>query len=306
MSFPRYITLKWNTIKDWSVIFSNKPRLDLSEFISTVSLRKIKRDIDIYGSIQDNYSMIIKNNADSKHITAVSLLKSNIQKAVRLGKVNEALISGLNLIQIDFISFIRRLIIICIEDVGVPSSLPLLVWLMMAYPNFELTNEIIEYLLLTLYSVCIYPTKHYPDDGNDVLEYEKYDYNDPYVNSLLIAGEYGGFKGDVRLFNRFVNSKTRVIIPIKIRKLTITRPIYKIDIIPSSVDFHCYPFILEELSIDTGLCIDTLKTLIWNNSSSINYRVPHNIVDKEVWQNVTKKLQIIQYRIIKKIVIQRI
>ena len=220
MSFPRYITLKWNTIKDWSVIFSNKPRLDLSEFISTVSLRKIKRDIDIYGSIQDNYSMIIKNNADSKHITAVSLLKSNIQKAVRLGKVNEALISGLNLIQIDFISFIRRLIIICIEDVGVPSSLPLLVWLMMAYPNFELTNEIIEYLLLTLYSVCIYPKKHYPDDGNDVLEYEKYDYNDPYVNSLIIAGEYGGFKGDVRLFNRFVNSKTRVIIPIKIRKLS--------------------------------------------------------------------------------------
>ena len=142
--------------------------------------------------------------------------------------------------------------------------------------------------MLTVYSVCIYPTKYYPDDRNDVLEYDKYDYNDPYVNSLLIAGEYGGFKGDISLFHRFVNSKTWVIIPIQIRPLVLTRTITKNDILQSAVDFHCYPFILEEIEKNTNLCIDTLKSLIWKNSSSINFRVPHQIVDKEVWQNVTK------------------
>ena len=87
---------------------------------------------------------------------------------------------------------------------------------MMAYPNIDITNEIIQYLLLVIYNITTYRIKHLPDScqTGSQLQYDTYNYNDIYINSLIIAGEYGDFKGDVILMNRFINSKSRVIIPI--------------------------------------------------------------------------------------------
>lgn len=303
MGYPSHINLIWNSIQDWKVVYSTEPILPCDKYISTIKLRKLQKDLNVYGDVKENCCNIISPKIQSKRTKAISFLKSNIQKAVRLGKVEEALLSSLNLIEIDFISFIRRAIIICIEDVGIPSTLPLMVWLMMVYPNVEITNEFIKILLLTIYSVCKYNIKHLPDTANNILDYSMYNYTDPIVNSLLIASEYGGFKGDVLLINRFINSKKRVIIPVKYRNLILTRTLTKKDLIESAVDFHCYPYILEKISQETGLDIDTVKTLIWNNSSSINYRISHIIEDKKVWRNITKILNIIQKDILKKIYI---
>jgi hypothetical protein len=302
MGYPSHISLIWNSIKDWKVVYTNAPILQCDRYINTVHLRKLNCDINIYGDLQDNCCNISKKGG-CKRIHAISLLKSNIQKAVRLGRIDEALISSLNLIEVDFMSFIRRAIIICIEDVGIPSTLPLMVWLLMTYPNIEITNEIIKILLLTIYGVCVYNTKHYPDTSDDILDYTKYDYSDAIINSLLIASEYGGFKGDVSLFNRFINSTMRIIIPIKYKNIILTRSITKRDIIPSAIDFHCYPNILDEISKKTNLDRDTVKSLIWKNSSSINFRTTHKIVDEKTWKNVTKNLNIVRNNIIQKIYI---
>lgn len=304
-TFPKYINLHWLKKRDWNVSYTNSQMLKDENYITTVNLRKVKAKVKIYGCIKDNYTNLTKSGIKKTQIKSVALLKSNIQKAVRLGSVNEALVSSLNLIQIDFISFIRRIIIICIEDVGVPESLPLLTWIIMAYPNFEVTNEIIQYLLLTVYSVCVYKQKHYPDSDNELLDYSKYDYNNPYIISLLIAGEYGGFKGDVSLFNKFVNSTNHTIIPVSTNNLVLQRTISKTDIIRSAIDFHCYPDILIKISENSNLNVFTCKNLIWLNSSSKNYRVKHEIVDKEVWKIITKILNKIQVEIMNKIVLIR-
>tara|TARA_B100001094_G_C18152031_1_gene784221 strand:+ start:908 stop:1822 length:915 start_codon:yes stop_codon:yes gene_type:complete len=303
MEYPSFIHLKWNSIKDWKVIFTNNVLFNCDKYITTIHLRNLNKDLNVYGDITRNCCNIINKNVSNKHIKSVSFLKSNIQKAVRLGKIDEALVSSFNLIEINFIGFIRRLITISIEDVGIPSTLPFLVWIMMVYPNIEVTNEIIQLLLLTVYTICKYKIKHIPDTQVSELEYGKYNYNDPIINSLLIASEYGGFKGDVALFNRFINSKKRTIIPVKYKNIVLTRTIKARDIIPAAIDFHCYPNIIAQISENIDLDETTIKSLIWKNSSSINYRVSYKITDKRKWKVIKGIFNKIQKEIINKLYI---
>lgn len=297
--FPKYFHLSWKSLSDWKIEFINNP--PNNNYVNKIRLRKIKKDILVYGKIQDNFHNIGPNRVTRK-LHNVPLLKSNLQKAVRLGKINEALVTGLNLIQMDFLSFIRRILIISLEDVGaIPDTFPLMTYLLTAYPNVEITNEIIHTLLLTVYRLTTYQKKHYPDTDNDVLDYNMYDYTDNIINSLIIASEYGGFTGDIKLYYRFINSTNRVILPIKTGKLVLSRTIHKNDIIPSAVDFHCYPYILNEISKNTNLDITTVKTLIWENSSSKNFRTPHTIKDKKVWNIVEK-----EYRNIVNIILRKL
>lgn len=286
--FPERICLVWNSKKDWKVTFTNKEANDLN-FITKVNLRAIKKPLIVSGKIENNFCKITKKDDIGKKFHHVSLLKSNIQKAIRLGKTEEALVSSLNLIQIDIINFMRRLLIICIEDVGViPDNYPLLVFILMSYPNIDITNEIIQLLLITVYQLSIYPKKHYASSQIDILEYDKYNYNDPITVSLIIASEYGGFKGDIKRYNRMINSPDRKILKIKYGELLLTRTINKYDIIPSSVDFHCFPWIIDKISEECNLKGDIVKSLIWENSSKINVREKSDTVEKELWGNVTK------------------
>jgi len=299
--FPERISLTWKSKKEWKVEFTNKVENDLN-FITVVNLRAIKKPLIVSGKIETNFCKITKKDSISKKFHHIPLLKSNIQKAIRLGKTEEALVSSLNLIQIDIINFIRRLLIICIEDVGViPDNYPLLVFILMSYPNIDITNEIIQLLLITVYHLSAYPKKHYASSHIDTLDYDKYNYNDPITVSLIIASEYGGFKGDIKRYNRMINSPDRKILKIKYGELLLTRTINKYDIIPSSVDFHCFPWIIDKICDESGLKGDIVKSLIWENSSKINVREKSIIVDKEVWGNVTKIYGKIVKQILKKI-----
>jgi hypothetical protein len=299
--FPERIYLNWNSKKDWTLSFTDKTVNDLN-FITEVNLRSIKKPLIVSGKIINNFCKITERDNISKKIHHTPLLKSNIQKAIRLGKTEEALVSSLNLIQRDIINFMRRLLIICIEDVGaIPDNYPLLVFILMAYPNIEITNEIIQTLLITVYHLSKYPKKYYPSSNIDTLDYDNYDYSDPITVSLIIASEYGGFKGDIALYNKMINSPDRKIIKIKYGELLLTRTICKLDIIPSAVDFHCFPWIIDKISEECNLKGDTVKSLIWNNSSKLNYREPHEIRDKEVWGIVTKIYDKIVKQILEKI-----
>lgn len=301
--YPKYITLVWENIRNYSVKYTDKPILTCQYYITEVHLRKINTNVKIYGKIKPNCCDLHNSKLKFKGFKSVSFLKSNMQKAVRLGKVDEALCSSYNLINLDFCGFIRRLITICIEDVGIPSTLPFMTWLMMAHNNIELTNEFIKLLLLTVYGICIHNIKHLPDNSCPELNYEKYDYTDPITNSLIITSEYGGFAGDVQLFNTFINSKKKYIIDIPIKNLVLTRNITKKDIIKSAVDFHCYPHIIQEITKQTGITGDTIKKLIWLNSSSINYRIHHNITDNSVWNVINKVYNNLQNKIIENLYI---
>ena len=58
---------------------------------------------------------------------------------------------------------------------------------------------------------------------------------------------------------------------------------------------------LNEISKNTDLDITTVKTLIWENSSSKNFRTPHTIKDKKVWNIVEK-----EYRNIVNIILRKL
>ena len=287
--FPKRIYLSWNSRKDWHVSFGETIIENDLDYITQVNLRSIGKTIQVSGKIKNNYCDIVKDDKLSRKLNHSPLLKSNLQKAVRLGRIEEALVSALNLIQIDFFNFIRRLIIISIEDVGVVlDNLPLLAFLLLSYQNIEITNEIIQQLLVTVFRLCKYSTKHSYESKDTELDYSKYDYNDPLTVSLIIASEYGGFKSDIIRYKRMINSVNRVVLPVKTANLILTRGIKKADIIYSSIDHHCFPWIIDKICEECDLKGDTVKSLIWNNSSKINFRESHEIMDKEVWRNVTK------------------
>jgi len=289
VKFPVRCSFVWNSKKDWTVIYHKDDVTNDLDYITEVKLREIGRTIKISGKIKNNYCKVVKDDKIPRKIMQSPLLKSNLQKAIRLGKIEEALVTSLNLIQIDFFNFIRRLLIISIEDVGVVlNNLPLLSFLLMSHQNIEINNEIIQQLLITVYTLCQYPTKHIPESDNCELDYSKYDYNDPLIVSLIIASEYGGFKGDIRLYKRMINSPNKIILNVKKGNLVLTRGIKKIDILPASIDHHCYPWIIQYIADRIDLEGDTVKSLIWNNSSKINYREEHVMMDKKVWKNVTK------------------
>jgi len=297
MNFPDNIILIWNSMKDWKVLYTNDKILPAKYFINIVNLRNIGKQLSIYGKIAYNpVNNLTKRNI--KKIHNKTLLKSNLQKAIRRGKTDEALITALNLINIDFVHFIRRLIIISIEDVGVTNNLPFLVWLLIAFPNFEMTNEIIQYLLLTIYTLSKYPYKYIPDTDICTLNYTILDYSNEYKISLLIRGEYGGMKGDISLINKFINSKSLNIIKVRIGDLVITRDITLNDIILESIDFHCFPDILNYVSNKTGLHISEIKEHIWENNSKYNFREKSQITKSESWEKM--KRSVIEYQSNKK------
>ena len=139
-----YYTLIWNSKKDFSVKTTKQKILDDEYYIDKVILRKSKITINIYGKIQDNNVKILNDDLVLKNFKNIPLLKSNLQKCIRRGLTDKAIITAYNLIQIDFWSFIRRIIIISIEDVSVLENIPFLSWCLLAFPNFNLTNEIIQ------------------------------------------------------------------------------------------------------------------------------------------------------------------
>lgn len=290
-----FYSLIWNSKKDFRVQMTKEKILDSEYFIDKVTLRKSKFTIHIYGKIKDNNKIIIREDIMENRFKNVPLLKSNLQKCIRRGLTDKALVTGYNLIQQDFWSFIRRLIIISIEDVSVVENIPFLSWCLVAYPNFNLTNEMIQYLLLTIYALCNFPKKikikkSYSSISNTIYQNV---IQEPIKLGYLIRQEYGGLKGDMAMINYLLtkNIKNKYIVRIPLENLLLTRTISKLDIINPSIDFHIthkiYKYISDRSEIKNH---ETIKKAIWNHSSSINFREKKKKKNLEYEWNKIKEL----------------
>ena len=278
-----YYTLIWNSKKNYSVKITNKEIIDAEYYIDTVTLRKSKFIVKIYGKIKDNNKLIIADNIENKGFSNIPLLKSNLQKCIRRGLTDKAIVTAYNLIQKDFWSFIRRIIIISIEDVSVLENIPFLSWCLIAYPNFNLTNEIIQYLLLTVFSLCLFKKKiNIKKNGKIIEDYINFK-NDPLKFGYLIRMEYGGLKGDMAMINTLLSKKIKNnhIVRVSLKNLIITRNINRQDIINPSIDFHINSKIIDYVSKKSEIKnYDTIKKTIWNHCSSINFR--ENLKEKKL------------------------
>lgn len=287
-----YLSLIYYSNNDWGIKYTEEPFLDSVFITNQVDLQNDFK-LNIYSdlSYKNSYIPIIQFDDDIHVLYNKSLLKSNLQKAIRLSRTNEAIISAFNLIKIDFISFIRRFIIIAIEDVGIPANLDWLCWLMVAYPNYEINNDIIQHLLLTVYSLCEFK--------NDFIQpilslgYTPFSWiNDKmkYVSALFIRRCFGGMNCDMELIDNYIysilNNQKINIIPIINKKIVITRNILHQDIINTSIDHHCYPDMIYSIYNDINRAIpaNTIKNLLWTFSSSINNR---RMTDNSQYENLS-------------------
>ena len=274
-----------------------KEKPDIVTFDEEVRWKELNLFVTIYGyNDDDDEKSVFNQNLQSKpNQTIMSLVKSNLQKSIRRRIINRALETAKLFMKLDIIQFIRRLFIIMIEDVMIHESLPVLVWLTAAVSKgFIITKKIESWLLSIVHYLCKEEKETYHSSfiSNDASvwctkekEVEYYRIIQEHENfnllqSLLFRKSYGGLPGDLAMMMSFINLiyktgqlhiSSTLLIPQNTEEIAFLN--IK-DIMPCSVDFHCYPkmlhFVHEKYS---QFEILTIKKAIWQHSSRFNYRV---------------------------------
>tara|TARA_B100001287_G_C22641916_1_gene510607 strand:+ start:38 stop:985 length:948 start_codon:yes stop_codon:yes gene_type:complete len=264
----------WKTDINKSIVVKQIKRPRLITFTSDIELE----DISNYGRREFNYQKI-------------SLLKSNIQKAVRRNIPDVAISSACELIKFKsgLTQFLRRLCIIIIEDKfncykNIANHYNTLVWMMATEKGW---NGWINWVLGLLYFICN-KKYEYVNHTNDI----NYIWSDnQYSCALLLRVFYGGMKGDMIL----LKNSAKIIEKINENELDSNtvefdniKPNYDLKIIKSSVDFHCVPGIIKNiLNKHSNYTADNIKKAIWDYSSSKRFdcknKEPNNL-----WKDVRK------------------
>ena len=135
--------------------------------------------------------------------TKVPYLLSHLQKSIRRMDSVKAVKTAKHLIDLDSISFIRRLPIIMLEDVAFHESFLVIIWLMIAISKgYKLKVEIIKWLLGVVYYLSNeeYKEKYLKEDI--IYEWDEDATSDNVniiLNTLRFRKEYGGMKGDMSM-----------------------------------------------------------------------------------------------------------
>lgn len=223
-----------------------------------------------------------------------SLLKSNLQKAIRRNKKDIALNTALYMIDNNMIvDLLRRLTIITFEDVTLDRYYPTIIWyyiiLSKSSLNYQLTNRDVEFIYSYVGLLCDIDRTIAIDDGiSDTLPPMEDIVTNTYCASLFLRIQFGGFAGEIKLMNRIMNSILNNKIIIEERKINILS--IQFDkcvkfpcIMDCAIDFHCYPKILDFVlgKIDSKnsnheFSRDKIKYYIWTYDSSLNYRSKNN------------------------------
>lgn len=232
----------------------------------------------------------------------LSLLKSNLQKAIRRQNKTVALSTALKMIYSGMTTeMIRRLTIITIEDVYINSYYPKLVWYYIALStnNYILNKDDVSFLLsyvrllcdINITEKCDFEDKHkmyYVDDVKDNV----------YCLALYIRIQYGGFKGEINLINNLIYKILNHEIDICEDKMVTIReedvnP--NCEILDCAIDHHCFPNmpskVLARINEEYDLTEEDIKYYIFKYESSVNTREKNSWVHEnelKIWNTVIK------------------
>ena len=53
-----------------------------------------------------------------------------------------------------------------------------------------------------------------------------------------------------------------------------------------SIDFHCFPDILEYVNRQTGIELSIIKSEIWDNNSKYNFRENCQVTKSDIWEKM--------------------
>ena len=260
---------------------------------------------------------------------SIPLLKSHLQKCIRRGLDDLAVISAYHLMRLDLLQFLRRFSIIMLEDSSCHDSLNVLVWFMCRCQNGDtykwLSQEMVYYFLgIVLWTSRNRKYDRYIISNNQDFTGEKGTLRQNLTQlensilrnvclSLYLRSEYGGLKGDMRMIHRFlakindangnklVNhwaSKTSLVQAVRRLKLD--------EIVLAALDFHVYPGIIRLIVKEhSQYSEEEIKKAIWEGSSSLNVRLKikdgrnhHSLV---IWNNISDTYYKITKNLLRKI-----
>jgi hypothetical protein len=259
-----------------NAIFEVEP-LATDEFI----VKKLGISLYIRGATQDYEFPALQTDA------AMPLLKSNLQKAIRRGINTVAMASALAIWQLDPIELVRRLAIICIEDVCVMDSYPVLIWLMMADTNYKVGSNTIYFVLKLVNWLCNCNEtfdNSYVSNGT-IYTHESLQDNKRHdvLLALYYRQKYGGMKGDMEMLSNAISYYSinyKHIVKMDVCDIDCDFE-DGLEILDAAVDYHPFPWILDNISKKTGLNKSLIQEFIWFSESAVNFRKLHTIVKSE-------------------------
>ena len=221
----------------------------------------------------------------------IPLLKSNLQKAVRRGKNIVAMATTLAILQKEPTELIRRLAIICIEDVCVMDTYPVLVWLMMTDKHYLLKAGDFYLILQIVNTLCnctqtfdhTYKYKEIVLNHESLQDLKRHDV----LLALFYRQKYGGMKGDIEMLSSAISFySTNHGQIVKTDFSSIDCEIYEeLEILPEAIDCHPFPFILDNINKKTGLENSKIKEFIWFAESAWNFRKLHTQITSENYKS---------------------
>lgn len=232
-------------------------------------------------------------------IYGTPLLKSNLQKAVRRKETLIAVQTSILLMEQDMTAFLRRMPIICIEDVCALDTLPIMVWLMMADKDYRLTPVDKDIMLNIVWTLC--NTDNYfqnieckAEDREFTHEQlETHEVAGDCLLALFYRAQYGGMGGDMAMLGNavcFYANNPEEIMPTayaQIDYVAVEKVGYRILI--EAVDFHCYPAILKYVVKNMeGMGESEVKEMIWFAESGPNVRKKATMKSGEYYRKLMR------------------
>lgn len=263
----------WKTDIGESIIIKTIKRPISITFTSDIELE----DISNYGNRKINNEII-------------SLLKSNLQKAIRRNLPDVALSSVCEIIKYKsgVIQLLRRLCIIIVEDKfncynEICNHYNTLVWIMATEKAW---NGWLKWILGLVYYICDKKFK-YINNEEDIV----YNWTDNiYSRSLLIRSFYGGMKCDIILLKKcakIIETIDTNYLDENNVEIELKEPNNNLQLIKCSVDYHCSPqiitYILKKHEMYSN---EEIKKAIWDNSSGIRFDCKTKKSNSIVWENI--------------------
>lgn len=271
--------------------------LPTDQFLNT------KCGIRLYYRVPTNKPAMIIPRIQTSH--GLPILKSNLQKAVRRGHTKIAINSALAIIQKDPVECLRRLPIICIEDVCLIDSFAIPVWLMMADKEHSIDQLDIDLLLNIVYHLCECRS-FYDDRMNYTQSYElthkhlqEYPHKDVLL-SIFYRIQYGGMKGDMRMLNNalyYYCEHPEAIETTKYDNIQYVDFDATLEILPEAIDYHPFSCMLTMIAKDTTDDTQDIKTHIWFVESGLNIRKSYTLdmsreyAEHALWKRICSKLK---------------
>ncbi|AYV80443.1 MAG: hypothetical protein Harvfovirus1_68 [Harvfovirus sp.] len=262
---------------------------DISQ-IAHVAVKNMNETL--FMCIDKKYSKVFVLGQEEKEDN-LSIMKSHLQKCVRRGERVLAMETGKYMLEAgQTAELLRRLFIICLEDTILNKEIVTLTWLMvMANKKYQFDDNINSWILGFI--ALISEVKYFDPPDFSGEQFQKKNLMsivkklDPMerdiIMSLVIRISYGGMGGDLKMLNNFISrwlarfshnddvyEQFQLINPLV--KQTIDSSLSKNSMLLAAFDFHCTN-IIKMIQKKVDLDDEQLRKLIWNHSSSTNFRI---------------------------------